>query len=247
MSALDEILKEMMKNVPADLGVDRTFGFGDIRRVIGIAEAAISQHSTATSNALSAAALNAAKNPAHDFVSKPIFAGASLELFNVDWTFARLFRASLLIAIYSHTEYLLLSWCESVAQDEDVARDLRRTRTGESYPARYLRFLRDEAGIAIGDFTSWPEWSAIDAYRRARNALAHRGGVVEDPDDRARINTLTSVFVDDDVPELREPLVCIGPGGCEAAIDIAQAFVGRAVAIAERDPRWNGSPVSRGG
>jgi hypothetical protein len=243
MGWLDEIVGEMIKNIPDDVRVDRTFGFGDIRQVIALAEKAIVRQSEDARAALDARASKAAADPTHSWVKNPIFASAGRDILKADLTFPRIFRSSLFIAIYSHTEYLLLSWCESIPDQENVSQRLRRTERGESYPARYLRFLRDDVGFALGDFTTWPEWQAIDAYRRARNCLAHRGGVVDDEEEAKAIATLPHFVIDDSEFEVAEHVVRLDEGACEAATECAQAFIGRAIAIAERDPRWDGPKV----
>lgn len=244
MTWLDAAMGEMLKNIPDDVRVDRTFGFGDIRQVIVLAEKAIEQKSAAVREAFEARLAKALADPTHSFIRNPVFAPAGVETFKADLTFPWILRSSLLIAVYSRTEYLLLSWCESVSEEPGLSRRLRRTKaTGESDPHRYLRFLRDEVGIGLGDFTTWPECASIDAYRLARNCLAHRGGVVDDEAEGTRIATLPHIFIDDELEELSEPVVRLGPGACEAAANTAEAFIGRAIAIAESHPDWDGPRV----
>lgn len=44
MSWLEKIAGEMVRNLPADAFMDRTFGFGDIQRVVGLVEKAVDQN-----------------------------------------------------------------------------------------------------------------------------------------------------------------------------------------------------------
>jgi hypothetical protein len=252
MSWLDEILGEMVKDLPADAFTDWSFGFADMQRVVSLVEKAVERNALETAEAGRAAALKAAADPSHSFMKNPILAPMGLELGKASMTFPRILRSAMLIAIYSQTEFLLLSWCESMSEDPALSKRLRKTSNkGESYPGRYLRYLRDDGAFAFGDFTTWPEWEAIDGYRLARNALAHRGGVVDDGEDWKKIAALPHIDVDDTDLELNdddpnversEPMVRLLPGACEAAIETAQAFVGRAITIAGRDPRWDGPP-----
>lgn len=240
MSWLEEIVGEMVKNLPGDAFTDWTFGFADIQRVVDLVEKAVDQNAAEAADAGRAAALKAAADPSHSFVKNPVFAPMGQELLKADLTFPRILRSVLLIAIYSHTEFLLLSWCESISQDPDVSKVLKKTQKGESYPARYLRYLRDDGTLAVGDFTTWPEWYAIDAYRVARNCLAHRGGVVDDGAEQRQIGALPHIEIDKTGLQISEPMVQLLPGARRAAAETARAFIGRVVAIAERDPRWNG-------
>lgn len=240
MSWLEEMTSQIMSNLPKDRFIDWSFGYGDIERVVALVENAITSNVAETAEKSRSAALKAAADPSHDYIKNPIFAVSGAEFWKAEMTFPRVLRASLMVAIYSHMEYLLLSWCESIASDAAALKGLRKLRDGESYPARYLRFLRDDAQIALGDFTQWPEWEFIEGYRRARNCLAHRGGVVESEEDKVKIGRLKQVQIDDSGLQLSEPLVHLLPGACEAACEIAKGFIGRVVAIAERDARWNG-------
>jgi len=231
----------MVKNLPKDAFTDWTFGFGDLQRVVDLVEKAVERNAAETAEAGRAAAIKAAADPSHSFVKRPVFAPMAAELWKSETTFPRVLRNALLVAIYSHIEYLLLSWCESISPDPTVSEQLKKRKNDESYPGRYLRYLRDDAGIDLGDFTKWPEWELIDGYRRARNCLAHRGGIVDGEEDRQKIATLPHIEIDDSGLQLIEPIVHLRPGACQAASETAKAFVERAVTTAQRDARWDGS------
>lgn len=84
----------------------------------------------------------------------------------------------LFIEIYSQTEFLLLAWCESISDDRaSLSKRLKRRDDGESSIGRYLRHLRDDVGLALGDFTNWPEWEAIDGVTVAIERLATRSRI----------------------------------------------------------------------
>jgi hypothetical protein len=240
MSWLDELAGEMLKNVSEDALTDWTFGFGDIQRVVDLVEKTVERNAAETSDAGRAAAMKAVTDPSHSFVKNPVFAPMGKELLKAELTFPKILRSALLIAIYSHTEFLLLSWCESISADPNVSKTLKKTQGGESYPGRYLRYLRDDAEIPLGDFKAWPEWEAVDGYRRARNCLAHRGGIVDDAAEQRQIGALAHIEIDRTGVQVSEPVVRLLPGACKAAAEIAQTFIGRVVTVAECDPRWNG-------
>lgn len=242
MSWLDEIMAEKLKNLRPDAFTDWSFGFADMQRAITLVEAAIARNEVETAEAGRAAALKAAADPSHNFMKNPVFAPMGRDLLNASLTLPRFLRSGLFIEIYSQTEFLLLAWCESVSDDPlSLSKRLKKREDKESSIGRYLRSLRDDGAIALGDFTGWPEWEAIDGgYRAARNALAHRGGVVDEADDRKKIATLPHIMIDDSRLQVSEPIVHLLPGACEAAAATAQAFIGRAIAIAARDPRWSG-------
>lgn len=234
MSWLERFVQEKLASLPKDHFVDRTFGFGDIQRVVEIVENAVVANAGERKKANRASLLAAARDPFPEGKGYATFTSMATDFWQTEMIFPRVARSALLIAIYSHTEYLLLSWCMSAAPDPVRARAaLKRKNIGESTPERYLRFLRDDVGIAIGDFTTWPEREAIDGYRRARNCLAHNGGIVDDPDDSKKLAKLPKIQIDESGLLGSEAIVHLLPGACEAAARTAQAFVGRALAALE--------------
>lgn len=106
MSWLDEIIGERLKNLPEDAFTDRTFGFGDIKRVVDLVEKAVDRNATETTEAGRDRAQKAAANPFHDFARNPVFAPMGVELWKASTTFPRILRSALLVATYSHTEFL---------------------------------------------------------------------------------------------------------------------------------------------
>lgn len=245
MSWLDEIIKERLKTLPEDAFTDRTFGFGDIKRVVDLVERAVDRNTTETGEAGRERALKAAANPFHDFVKNPVFAPMGAELWKVSATFPRILRSALLVAIYSHTEFLLLSWCEDLARNLSLPDSFTSKRKSESFLARYVRYMRDDAGLELADIESWPEWHLVNSYRSARNCLAHNGGIVK-AKDRTTLAGLPHVEIDETGLQLSEPLFHLLPGACEAAAEACRAFVGRLVGVAEADPRGSHA-VERGG
>jgi len=159
MSWLDAILGDMLKNLPPDAFSDRSGGLDDVARVIALLEKAIEENAGATTEAHRAVLSKAAADPFHSFVENPVFAPAGVEQWKAEMTFPRILRSSLLIAIYSHTEYLLLSWCESISKDPSIPQKFGKFKRdgGESYsPLRALpprwrehprRRLREVAGV----------------------------------------------------------------------------------------------------
>lgn len=229
MTWLDAIVGDMLKNLPPDAFSDRSGGLDDVVRVIALLEKAIEENARATSDARDAALAKALADPFHSFARNPIFAPAGVEQRKAEMTFPRIMRSSLLIAIYSHTEYLLLSWCESISKDPAVTQKFGafKRNADESYPHHYLRYLRDGATIPLGDFEKWPEWAPLDAYRLARNCLAHNGGIVENVAHTAKISALPNIMIDDSGLQISEPIVHLLPGACEAAVVTAKAFIER--------------------
>jgi len=236
MSWLDQITGEMLKNLPVDAFTDRTFGFGDIKRVIDLTEKAVDQSTAEATEAGRERARKAAANPFHDFVKNPVFAPMGAELWTVSTTFPRILRSALLVAIYSHTEFLLLSWCETLAKGLSLPDAFTSKLKSESFLQRYLRFMRDDGGFALGDFGAWAEWGPVDAYRRGRNCLAHNGGIVKERD-RATLAALPNIEIDETGLQVSGPLLHLLPGACDGAADACKAFIGRIVDVAESDPR----------
>jgi hypothetical protein len=141
------------------------------------------------------------------------------------------------LRVGAHAEYLLRSWCQSLSENLALPASYTTKKKGESTLLSYLRYMRDEAKLDLGDFTKWPEWEPIDAYRRTRNCLAHNGGVVERSEDRAKIGALPHIEVDDSGLQLSAPMVHLLPGACEAATEITKALLERLLTIAENDTR----------
>jgi hypothetical protein len=233
VSWLDVMMAEMVKNLPKDGFVDRSGGLKDVRRVIDIVEEALKRREAEVSDAGRASALKAAADPFHNFIQNPVFAPMGVELWKAMDTFPRILRNAMLIATYSHVEYLLLSWCESPAAMGEFPelRDFPRGRR-ESYPHHYLRYLRDGVGMPLGDFTQWPEWGPLNTYRVARNCLAHNGGIVRNAADHAAIGALPGIEIDETGLAVHEPVVHLLPGSCEAAADTMMAFIETALTAA---------------
>lgn len=242
MSWLDVMVEEQLKNLPSDAFSDRSGGFDDIAHVIAVLEKAIERNTVDTADAMRAAAAKASADPFHDLVKNPVFAPAGAKLRKAAMVFPRILRSSLFIAIYSHLEHLLLSWCESLCEDLTLPKTFANGPRTEAYPHRYLRYIRDEAKFDIGDFDQWAEWQPVDAYRRARNCLAHNGGIVRRSEDRNRIRLLPHVQIDESCLQFGEPLVHLLPGACEAAVQAAKALIERLLGVRDRDPRTTAAP-----
>lgn len=207
MSWLDAMMEEMLKNLPKDGFQDRTGGLKDVRRVVDLVEESLKRREAEVSEAGRAAALKAGPIRSTTSPKEAIFAPMGSELWTAMDTFPRILRNAMLIATYSHVEYLLLSWCESPAEvgGPPARSDFPRSSRNESYPHYYLRYLRDGAGLPLGDFTRWPEWAPLNAYRAARNCLARNGGVLRKARDRAAIFTLPHVEIDETGLAVHEP------------------------------------------
>jgi hypothetical protein len=240
MSWLEKIVGEVVKSLPAAAVIDRTFGFGDIQRVISLVEKAAEQNAAETIEAGHSVALKAAADPSHSFIKRPVFAPLGAELWKAKVTFPRILRGALLVAIYSYTEFLLRQWCESLSDNLSLPKSFTKRLKGESVLQGYMNYLRQEAKFDLADFATWSEWERMDAYRRARNCLVHNGGIVEDLEDRLKIDALPKIEIDESGLQLREPIIHLLPGACEAAADTAKAFIGRVVSVAARDDRWDG-------
>lgn len=234
MSWLKALIDEKLLREAKATMTDRTFGFEDIRRVADLVEGAVKANAKATMEAHRASLQAAGRDPFAEGKNYSTFRSMAADFWQTEMMFPRVARNALLIAIYSHTEYLLLSWCMSAAIDPVAAKStLKKREPNESPLQRYLRCLRDDVRIGIGDYTKWPEWEAIDAYRRARNCLAHNGGIVDRQDDAQKIAALPHIQVDTSRLLESEPVVHLLPGACEAASSTAQAFIGRIVAVGE--------------
>jgi hypothetical protein len=100
-----------------------------------------------------------------------------------------------------------------------------------------MNYLRDVAGLALADYPQWKEWEALDAYRVARNKLAHNGGIVLDAGEQKKVSALPCMKVETSRLLSDEPTIFIDAGACEGAADNARAFLDRLTAIYAQDPR----------
>jgi hypothetical protein len=233
MSWLKTLIDKKLANLPKDAFVDRTFGFGDIGGVVQLVEKALQENAEKKTEANRASLMASARDPFPEGKNYPTFTSWAADFWQAEMKCPRVVRNALLIAIYSHTEYLLRSWCEQIASVPNGPPLKGKAKT-ESTVGWYLRYLR-EAGLELGDFTKWPEWEAMDAYRRARNCLAHNGGIVDDQQDAQKIAALPKIQVDESGLLERKPVVHLLPGACESAAETAKAFIGRAVSAVEHD------------
>jgi hypothetical protein len=242
MSWLQKIVDEMLVNTPKPtvLTPSLIFGFDDVRTAIEMVEGAIDRKKTEVMEAGHAALAKAARNPDHSWVKNPVFGPFQAAMWESDIGFPMILRRSLLIAIYSHVEHILLRWCHWLHEQWSLKNDvgsIKRSK-GESTPHFYLRYLRDVAGLDCGDFRQWPEWPSLDAYRLARNCLAHDGGIVDNAADGVKIGALPHVDIDSSGLLLNHPaLIHVGPGACEAAAETSNAFFDRLTQIYVADKR----------
>lgn len=230
MSWLKKLMDEKLTNLPKDALMDPTFGFGDIHRVVEIVETALHADEETTTQSHRESLMAAARDAFPDGKGYSTFTSMAQDLWKTKMTFPRVARNALLIAIYSHAEFLLLSWCEQSAMATP------KRLSGKPSLDHYLAFLRDEEALPFGDFKLWAEWQVMDAYRHARNCLAHHGGQLDAKTDRAAIASLPNVKIDESGLLLKEPMVLLLPGACQAAVASAQALIGRAVAFLDLDP-----------
>jgi hypothetical protein len=161
--------------------------------------------------------------------------------FNSGLAFPTILRRSLMIAICSHTEHVLRRWC-SLLQAEWALPKPGKRQPGQSDIEHLMLYQRDVAGLSLADFSTWPEWQTIDAYKLVRNVLAHKGGTVDDPSQQARIEAadLRGVTIDTMMPPFDGPTIHLEVGACPAAVAAAQRFFARLSAIVQQDP-----PASR--
>ena len=101
----------------------------------------------------------------------------------------------------------------------------------------YLLYLRDEAKIAFGNFESWPEWGPLDSYRKARNCLAHDGGLVEKPQDCIEISGLPGMEVDNSGLVNQSDTIIVLPGACEKSVELVEQLFERMWNIYAQDSR----------
>lgn len=233
MSWFEIMLQERLANLPKDALVDDTFGFGDIHKVVDLVETAVEENAEKISRANHASLLAAARDPFAEGKDYATFRPMAADFWQTEMTFPRVARNALLIAIYSHAEYLLRSWCEAIAAEPDGP-PLKQKGKTESHVGWYLRYL-NEVGLELGDHAQWPEWEAMDGYRRARNCLAHNGGIVDKQQDAQKIAALPYIQVDESRLLASKPVVHLYPGACEAAAGTGRAFIGRAVSALRRD------------
>jgi hypothetical protein len=252
---LDTITKEMLANLPQRaFAPSLIFDFDHVREAVAMAEAAIIRKQDATQTERREIATKAAQNPFHSYVKDLVFTPMGEALYHSALTFPLILRRALLIAICSHIEHALKQWCAMLHATWQLPMKTR-TKPGKAsadeFPKRQhesdlhycMRYLHDVAGLALGDFDQWAEWAAIDAYRLARNCLAHSGGIVEDENDDRRKETidalraLPKVGVEVDGLLAAEPTIVLDAGACEAAADTAKTFFERLTLLAKQDPR----------
>jgi hypothetical protein len=244
-SWLDAITKRILAKLPKrpkEFYPQVLFNFEHLREAIHIIEEAVVR-TRADSKTESDARLAAAmKNPFHSFIDDPVFAPMAVEWWKTEITLPAILRRSLLIAIYSHVEHVLRQWCDGLHKEWELTRDFttfKRAVPGPTKPAPtlYLLYLRDEAGLALDDFEGWKEWGVLDAYRVARNCLAHDGGIVDRTPDRQKIESLPYIEVDTSGLLSRSPMIHLMPGACENAVGAANEFFERVVDIYRQHSR----------
>lgn len=240
MSWMAKLTEEMIgKLPPKTYSPSLIFGFEDVLAAINLVEVAIAQYQGAVGEAARNLAIQAATNPLHSYTESPVFSPMAVAMGDAELTFPVILRRSLLIAICSHAEHVLRRWCHWLHKEWSLRQDLKSfgKLAHESDLHCCMRYLRDEAGLALGSFETWPEWIQLDTYRVVRNKLAHDGGIVSNPVEIAKIDTLPNIKIDDSGLLMASPTVHVLPGACEAAVANAKAFFARLTEIGEMDPR----------
>ena len=193
MSWLDAFRPQMEAKVKALLAQrsfspDLAFDFEHVKAAVEIVEAALNETQGVAQEAGQARAFDAvaragaaaAAGKPFSFIDEGIFTGNATILGNAFLTFPRILRGSLFIAICSHTEHVLRAWCRWLHEVWSLAKPLGEKSKHESDLQNCMRYLRDEAKLAVDGYEAWPEWPVIDNCRIARNCLAHHGGIVPD-------------------------------------------------------------------
>jgi hypothetical protein len=243
MSWFSDFTARALANLPPrQLSPSLIFEFDDVREVVAMVEGSIIAKREKMEAQRQRSIQDAAADPFRDFATRPLLAAMAEPLWQIEWTFPRIARSALLIAICSHVEHALGEWCELLRFEWRLAPVPKRPRNVPDV-LHYMNYLKDVPKL-VDDFEIWPEWPLLEGYRAARNCLAHNGGMVERASDRTKIACLSKVFVDDDATELlsRGPLVVIREGACEEAVDTAKTFFDRLHEICQRDPRAKPSP-----
>jgi hypothetical protein len=242
MTWLEKLVPEMLANLPRPVFAPHLiFGFDHVQKAIVMIEGAIDLQRGEAIAAVASASIAAAQDPHHNWVKNPVIAPAAVALRNAEMTFPLILRRSLFIAICSHVEYALRRWCEMLHQEWSLPRDLdhfTKTPPREADLHHCMRYIRDEAGLALGDFEQWTEWVYIDACRLARNRLAHNGGIIQ-PADPPKLQVLAQVQVSGFLQD--HPGIHLLPGACEAANGMAKTFFERLVTACQNDPRVKAS------
>jgi hypothetical protein len=234
MSWLKTLTDEMLKRLPQrQFSPVLIFGFDDVSAAIEIVEKAIAESSAATEALSTAQAKKAAADPSHSYIENPVFAPMAAEFWKAEMTFPIILRRSLFIAICSHVEHVLRQWCDFLDAEWTLKQPFGsfKKRGNESDLHHCVRYLHDVAALPLADFESWQEWNALDAYRIARNCLAHNGGLVDRATDGPKIESLPQFQVDTSGLLMIAPVVHLLPGACEAAAQNARAFFERLTAI----------------
>ncbi len=246
MNWLEAMRPQMEAKIAADFAQrafspDLIFDFDHVQAAIKIVEAAISEAQAAAQDAGTTRALEAPSKAAaamaagkpFSFIEEGIFTGNASILWTVSETFPRILRGALFIAICSHVEHVLRQWCRWLRGEWGILKPL-----GNAKPdlENCMRFLRDDASLALTGYEQWPEWPIIATYRVARNCLAHDGGIVSDKDlAKLKACSQVKIVVSDFLSD--EARIHLLPDTCDHAATTAKAFFERLSKIAAQDPR----------
>lgn len=241
MSWLEALTKEMLAKMPArPFAPSLIFGFEQVQRAIEVIECASKAEQDGARAAASEAVREATRDPSRSFIDKPLFAPMGQAAWYAEMTLPLILRRSLFIAICSHVEHVLRRWCHLLHEEWSLTRNLQtfpKAPPRESDLHHCMRYLRDEAALALTGFETWPEWMRLDAYRVVRNRLTHDGGIVEHDGEAERLSALPHIEVDESGLLMGEPTIVLLPGACEAAAENAKTFFDRVTAVCQSDAR----------
>ena len=173
------------------------FDFDDVREAVAMVERAIADRQSETEVKMTGRALAIATDPTRSFLAEGPFASSLPAMWKSALTFPRILRGALLVAICSHVEHVLREWCVLLREEWSLPKKLgRRAPPGVSDLKHCMTYLKDVAGLAVKGFERWDEWKAIDAYKTARNCLAHHGGLARKKAEREAVATLPKLRVE---------------------------------------------------
>jgi hypothetical protein len=165
---LDEITGQMTAKIsPRPFAPSLVFGFEDVRKVLSTNEAVIESKAGGRQSDQ-----RGSTDPLAQLRGRAGAAPMAVAFWETEITFP--IRRDPLIAVCSHIEHVLCRWCEWLHGEWFLPRsvqDFLKSFKNESSLHRYVRYLRDEAGLGVAAHTS----RRVEAVDGAAHHPSHAG------------------------------------------------------------------------
>jgi hypothetical protein len=219
MKAAIERLKSEGLPMPAAL-----FDFDDVLEAVQLIEESIKAKGESERSEGTKQIREIGMDPKRSFLDEMPFTNMAMSFWKTDIVFPAILRRSVFVAVSSHAEGVLQLWCRGLQGSWLLGKP--KKNKGDRAVQAYLRYLKEEANLHLGDFESWDEYIKFNVYWDVRNVIVHEAGVVTKSLDVSSVEDFVQID-DSQLLMPHERVVHLLPGACEDAARTARKLLDR--------------------